>query len=102
MHRPPPSVPLRAIATTHTNNCKVSLSDGSAIQYQRNGQDQIVALTRSRIQTPWLQWLLPAKVLLQNIERDIVGLKSYACGNGIEAQFQRSREGSTARQEQRQ
>ena len=75
----------------------VSLADGSVIDHRRNGQGQIVALTRSRVQTPWLAWLLPAEVIAEGIERDLVGLRRFRYGNGIEAEFQRSREGVLAR-----
>ncbi|MDE2088970.1 MAG: DUF2235 domain-containing protein, partial [Gammaproteobacteria bacterium] len=75
----------------------VSLPDGSLLHYRRNGQNQIVALTRGRIATPWLAWLLPEQRLVKDIERDLVGLKRYTYGNGIEAEFQRSREGALAR-----
>lgn len=74
-----------------------SLPDGSYVQYQRNGQGQVVALQRSRIQTSWLQWLLPAQTLVKDLQRDLVGLKGYSAGNGIQASTQRSREGTLAR-----
>ena len=74
-----------------------SLADGSTIDYKRNGQNQVVALERSRIQTPWLRWLLPAKAIVHDLERDIVGLKRLGYGNGIEAHYQRSPEGVLAR-----
>lgn len=75
----------------------VSLPDGSTLEYRRNGQNQIVALERSRIRTPWLAWLLPAQPMATDIERDIVGLSGFRYGNGIEVRFQRSREGVLAR-----
>ena len=78
-----------------------SLPDGSHLVYQRNGQGQVVALKRSQLQTPWMQqyahWLLPAQSIVQDLQRDIVGLKSYTAGNGVQAQFQRSPEGNLAR-----
>jgi RHS repeat-associated protein len=78
-----------------------SLPDGSYIIYKRNGQGQVEAVNRSQLQTPWLQqyaqWLLPAQTVVQDLQRDIVGLKSYQTGNGIQALFQRSKEGKLAR-----
>ena len=75
----------------------VSLPDGSRLVYRRNGQNQIVAQTRSRIRTPWLAWFLPAQTIVADIERDIVGVSGLRYGNGIEARYQRSREGVLAR-----
>ena len=75
----------------------VSLPDGSRIEYERNGQGQVVAVKRSRIQTGWLQWLLPSHCLAADLQRDLVGLKHYKTGNGIEADIQKSREGALAR-----
>ena len=74
-----------------------TLPDGSRLQYERNGQGQVVALQRSRLQTPWLQWLLPKQTLVQDLQRDIVGLSSYTTGNGIQALYQRSPQGVLAR-----
>jgi RHS repeat-associated protein len=93
----------QAVSTTRTRYdeqgqlTSVSLPDGSTIDYQRNGQNRIVAIERSRIQTSWLQWLLPATTIVKDIERDLVGIKRFAYGNGIEAGYQRSREGALAR-----
>ncbi|RZI43925.1 hypothetical protein EGT07_00375 [Herbaspirillum sp. HC18] len=75
----------------------VSLPDGSRIDYERNGQGQVTALKRSRIQTAWLQWLLPSQTLVSDLQRDLVGLRHYRTGNGIDADIQRSREGALAR-----
>jgi RHS repeat-associated protein len=75
----------------------ISLPDGSALHYRRNGQNRVTAIERSRIHTPWLSWLLPARPLVKDVQRDIVGIKSYTYGNGIEARYQRSREGALAR-----
>ena len=74
-----------------------SLPDGSQITYQKNGQGQVVAVQRERIQTRWLRWLVPAQILAQDLQRDLVGLKRYTAGNGIEAEFQRDRAGALAR-----
>jgi RHS repeat-associated protein len=76
---------------------EVSLPDGSVVEYQRNGQDQIVALRRRLIQTPWLRWLLPAQTIVSDIERDLIGLRGMTYGNGIQASYQRSKEGILAR-----
>ena len=69
--------------------------------YERNGQGQVVALKRSQLQTPWLQrwasWMLPAQTIVQELQRDLVGMKSFTTGNGIEAQYQRSQNGALAR-----
>jgi YD repeat-containing protein len=50
-----------------------SLSDGSRIDYERNGQGQVTALKRSRIQTGWLQWVLPSQTLVSDIQRSRAG-----------------------------
>lgn len=75
----------------------ISLPDGSLIHYLRNGQGQVTAVQRSRIRTDWLRWLLPTQVLARDIERDLVGISRYITGNGIEARYQRSKEGVLAR-----
>jgi RHS repeat-associated protein len=74
-----------------------TLPDGSRMAYERNGQGQVTALTRSRVHTPWLRRFETAQVLAQDFERDAIGLKSYTAGNGVQARFMRSREGSLAR-----
>jgi RHS repeat-associated protein len=74
-----------------------SLPDGSQMAYERNGQGQLVALKRERILTSWLRWAAPAQTLVKDLQRDLVGLKRYTTGNGIEAEFQRSKDGSLAR-----
>uniref|UniRef100_UPI00352E7756 hypothetical protein n=1 Tax=Massilia sp. TaxID=1882437 RepID=UPI00352E7756 len=45
----------------------------------------------------WPRWLLPRQTIVQNLERDAVGIKRLTYGNGIEADYQRSKEGSLAR-----
>ncbi|MET3119461.1 RHS repeat-associated protein, partial [Undibacterium sp. GrIS 1.8] len=75
----------------------ISLPDGSTLIYQRNGQRQVTGIQRSLIKTAWLRWLLPATPIVNNIERDLAGLKYFTYGNGIEASYQRSREGVLAR-----
>lgn len=75
----------------------MSMPDGSVVTYARNGQNQVVAITRNPIRTVWLRWLLPDTPLAHDLQRDIVDLKSYTAGNGVEARFMRSREGQLAR-----
>ena len=75
----------------------LSLPDGSTIAYQRNAQNQVTGIVRSRLQTTWLKWLLPAQPIVAGLERDIAGLKSFLFGNGVQARYQRSREGLLAR-----
>jgi RHS repeat-associated protein len=79
----------RLIATT--------LPDGSRLLYERNGQQQVVALKRQTIQTPWLRWLGREQTLASGFERDLLGLRSFTSGNGIEARWQRSARGDLAR-----
>ncbi|MBC7573425.1 MAG: RHS domain-containing protein, partial [Herminiimonas sp.] len=74
-----------------------SLPDGSTLLYRRNGQGQVTAVERSRMQTTWLRWLLPAQPIVRDLERDIVGLKYVTYGNGIQTHYQRSKEGILAR-----
>jgi RHS repeat-associated protein len=74
-----------------------SLPDGSRITYERNGQGQVVALYRDRIQTSWLRWALPRQLIVKNLQRDIEGINRYVTGNGIEVHMQRSRSGALAR-----
>jgi RHS repeat-associated protein len=74
-----------------------TLPDGSRIAYARNGQGQVTALTRSRVHTPWLRRFETPQTLARDFERDAIGLTSYTAGNGVQARFMRSREGSLAR-----
>jgi RHS repeat-associated protein len=74
-----------------------TLPDGSRIAHDRNAQGQITALTRSHVHTEWLRGFEKAQVLAKDFERDLVGLSQYTAGNGIEARFIRSREGTLAR-----
>jgi RHS repeat-associated protein len=76
---------------------RTSLPDGSWLRVQRNGQGQVIGLVRSRIGTAWLGWLLPSQTIVSDIERDLVGPRRLVTGNGVEARFQRSREGVLAR-----
>jgi RHS repeat-associated protein len=75
----------------------ISLPDGSMLEYRRNGQQQVVALERQRVHSPWLRWLLPGTSIVKDLERDVIGLKRYTYGNGVEALFQRGKEGGLAR-----
>jgi RHS repeat-associated protein len=74
-----------------------TLPDGSRVAYERNGQNQVVALKRQTVQTPWLRWLEREQTLASGFERDLVGLSRYTSGNGIEALLQRSASGDLAR-----
>jgi len=77
-----------------------SLPDGSWITYSPNGQGQVVALKRSAIHPQhfrWLAWLLPEQTIAQDFERDMVGIRSYSQGNGLQTRYQRSQEGVLAR-----
>jgi len=77
-----------------------SLPDGSWLTYSRNGQGQVVALKRSPIHPQhlrWLAWLLPEQTIAQDLERDMVGIRSYTQGNGLQTRYQRSQEGVLAR-----
>lgn len=65
--------------------------DGGIIHYRYNGQGQLVALDWQRNR------FAPVAPLATNIERDLIGLKHLRYGNGIEAHFERSREGALAR-----
>jgi YD repeat-containing protein len=73
-----------------------TLPDGSRLRYGRNGQGQVVALERQRVQTPWLRALEKPQIVASEFERDLVGPKRFVSGNGIEARFVRSREGALA------
>jgi RHS repeat-associated protein len=74
-----------------------TLPDGSRIAQERNGQGQITSLARSRVHTEWLRGFEQKQIIAKDFERDIIGLASYTAGNGIEARFVRSREGTLAR-----
>ncbi len=74
-----------------------TLPDGTQLQYLRNGQGQVVQVTRNPIRTPWLRWLGHEQTIVKDLARDLVGLKRYTSGNGIQAQYQRSPQGVLAR-----
>ena len=82
---------------SHGRLSAASLPDGSWLHYLRDGHGQITGLQRQRVRTPWLRWLSPAQTIATGFERDLVGLRSWQAGNGIEARYQRSREGLLAR-----
>ena len=75
----------------------ISMPDGSTLDYQRNGQHQITTLVRNPASSPWLRWLLPQQTIVRNLERNVAGLRRLIFGNGIEAHYQHSREGTLAR-----
>jgi RHS repeat-associated protein len=75
----------------------ITLADGSVIEYKRNAQHALVGLERHRVRTSWLRWLLPSQTLASNIERDQVDISAFDYGNGVQARFQRSPEGTLAR-----
>ncbi len=75
-----------------------SLPDGSLLEYQRDGQQQVTAIVRkAAIGTAWLRWLAPQQTIVAHLERDAIGLKRFSYGNHIEALFQRSQSGALAR-----
>jgi RHS repeat-associated protein len=71
-----------------------TLPDGSRLQYERNGQGQVVALHR---RTGWLPFGWATSTLISELQRDMVGLRSATYGNGVKGQWQRSRDGVLAR-----
>jgi RHS repeat-associated protein len=75
----------------------VTLPDASTLDYRRNGQNQITGLVRGPAGSAWARWLRPRQTIVKDLERDVVGLKRLTYGNGIEAYYQRSKEGSLAR-----
>jgi RHS repeat-associated protein len=72
-----------------------SLPDGTKINYERNGQGQVVAVSRQT--SPWTFFGWGKTTLVQDLERDLIGLRHVTYGNGIQGQWQRSREGVLAR-----
>lgn len=72
-----------------------SLPDGSKIRYERNGQGQVVAVSRQT--SPWTFFGWGKTTLVKDLERDLVGLRHVTYGNGIQGQWQRSRQGVLAR-----
>ncbi len=72
-----------------------SLPDGTKIRYERNGQGQVVAVSQQT--SPWSFFGWGKTILVKDLERDLIGLRSVTYGNGIRGQWQRSREGVLAR-----
>lgn len=72
-----------------------SLPDGTKILYERNGQGQVVAVSRQT--SPWTVSGWGKTTLVKDLERDLIGLAQVTYGNGIQGQWQRSREGVLAR-----
>ncbi|MEO6145979.1 MAG: RHS repeat-associated core domain-containing protein, partial [Sulfuriferula sp.] len=72
-----------------------SLPDGSRIEYERNGRGQVVAVNRQT--SAWTLFGWGRQTLVKDLERDLIGLKRMTYGNGIQGQWQRSREGVLAR-----
>jgi RHS repeat-associated protein len=65
--------------------------DGGTIHYRYDGQGQLVALDWQRNRVARVQ------PLVTGMERDLIGLRYFRYGNGIEAHFERSKEGALAR-----
>jgi RHS repeat-associated protein len=74
-----------------------TLPDGTQLRYLRNGQGQVTQVVRNTIRTPWLRWLGHEQTVVKDLSRDLVGLKSYTAGNGLQAHYQRSPQGDLAR-----
>ncbi len=72
-----------------------SLPDGTRIMYERNGQGQVVAVSQQT--SPWTLFGWGKQTLVRNLERDLIGLRSITYGNGIQGQWQRSKQGVLAR-----
>lgn len=72
-----------------------SLPDGTWIEYQRNGQGQVTALTHQTSHWKILGW--GEQTIVKDMQRDITGLSRLTYGNGIQAQWQRSQQGILAR-----
>ncbi|HEX6704000.1 MAG TPA: DUF2235 domain-containing protein [Albitalea sp.] len=72
-----------------------SLPDGSELRYERNGQGQVVGLSRQT--ESWAPFGWGRQDIVTALQRDLIGLSSATFGNGIEGQWQRSREGVLAR-----
>ena len=71
----------------------MSLPDDTRIRYQRNGQGQVIALQRSRIQTPWLRWLVSDQTIVSDIGRDLIGSSKHTTGNGYQSIRLRDQDG---------
>jgi RHS repeat-associated protein len=73
---------------------QTTLPDASLLNYRYNTQDQLVAVEHQRLASSWLSTNTP---LAREIERDLIGIRRFVYGNGIEAKFERSAEGGLAR-----
>lgn len=74
-----------------------TLPDGSRVHPVRNGQGQVVAIERNPVRNAWLRRLVRPQRVVTELERDLVGLRRYVTGNGVEALHQRSAQGALAR-----
>ncbi len=72
-----------------------TLPDGSELIYQRNNQGQIIALQRQA--GAWAPFGWGRITLVDKLESDFIGLRHAVFGNGVQGQWQRSREGVLAR-----
>ncbi len=81
----------------HGRLLATTLADGSRVRFVRNGQNQVVAIERNPVRHRWLRRLARPQQIVSELERDLVGLRRYRTGNGIEALFQRSTQGQLAR-----
>jgi len=72
-----------------------SLPDGSKLLYERNGQGQVVAVSQQT--SPWTFFGWGKTTLVKDLERDLIGLRHVTYGNGIQGQWQRSKQGVLAR-----
>jgi RHS repeat-associated protein len=72
-----------------------TLPDGSELQYDRNGQGQIVAVSRQT--SAWAPFGWGRTTFVSDLEGDLLGLRRATYGNGVVGQWQRSREGVLAR-----
>lgn len=63
--------------------------------YERNGQGQIIALSQQTRPLAFFGW--GRQSIVKDLERDLIGLRSMTYGNGVQGQWQRSKEGVLAR-----
>jgi len=78
------------IVTLHTPQGELT----AVTRYEHDERGQLVALKRQTIQTPWLRWLAQDQIVVQDFQRDLVGLSGYTSGNGIQVRYQRSASGA--------
>ena len=72
-----------------------SLPDGTKILYERNGQGQVVAVSQQT--SPWTFFGWGKSTLVKDLERDLIDLRHVTYGNGIQGEWQRSKQGVLAR-----